>query len=155
QACGQADFLDPKAPSLPRALTAAGYRTAHIGKWHLGGGRDVTDAPKFDAYGYDLGLGSWESPEPAAELGGKLPPWAEKTEPGRVARHDRSRWMVDRTLQFLKENRGHPCFVNLWLDDTHTPFRPSPEQLAAVKTDGDRPQIAAFKAVLVEMDRQI
>ena len=26
--CGQADFLYPKAPSLPRALQAAGYRTA-------------------------------------------------------------------------------------------------------------------------------
>jgi arylsulfatase A-like enzyme len=155
QACGQADYLDPKAPSLPRALKAAGYRTAHIGKWHLGGGRDVTDAPKFAAYGYDLGLGSWESPEPASELGVKFPPWAEKTEDGQVARHDRTRWMVDRTLQFLKDNRDHPCFVNLWLDDTHTPFRPSAEQLRAVKHDGDPPQVANFKAVLVEMDRQI
>ena len=27
-----ADFLDPQAPSLPRALHEAGYRTAHIGK---------------------------------------------------------------------------------------------------------------------------
>src|SRR6476620_9934200 len=36
------DFLDPKAPSLPRQLKNAGYHTAHFGKWHLGGGRDVT-----------------------------------------------------------------------------------------------------------------
>ena len=155
RACGQADYLDPKAPSLPRALKDAGYKTAHIGKWHLGGGRDVTDAPKFAAYGYDLGLGTWESPEQATELGVKFPPWAEKTEPGQVARYDRTRWMVDRTLQFLKDNRGSPCFVNLWLDDTHTPFRPSAEQLAAAKAAGDRPDVADFKAVLVEMDRQI
>src|SRR5438105_668592 len=40
RACGQADFLDPKTPSLPRALHEAGYATAHFGKWHLGGGRD-------------------------------------------------------------------------------------------------------------------
>src|SRR3954447_15005541 len=40
-----ADFLDPKAPALPRILHDAGYRTGHFGKWHLGGGRDVTDAP--------------------------------------------------------------------------------------------------------------
>jgi arylsulfatase A-like enzyme len=36
--CEQVDFLDPAAPSLARALQAAGYATAHIGKWHLGGG---------------------------------------------------------------------------------------------------------------------
>ena len=34
--CEMADFLDPAAPSLPRALKAAGYATAHFGKWHLG-----------------------------------------------------------------------------------------------------------------------
>jgi arylsulfatase A-like enzyme len=29
--CEQDDFLDPRAPSLPRQLKAAGYATAHIG----------------------------------------------------------------------------------------------------------------------------
>src|SRR6185436_15081687 len=50
RACEQADFLSTNAPSLPRLLKSAGYATAHIGKWHLGGGRDVTNAPFFAAY---------------------------------------------------------------------------------------------------------
>jgi arylsulfatase A-like enzyme len=155
RACEMADYLDPTAPSLPRILKQAGYRTAHVGKWHLGGGRDVADAPKFRAYGYDLGLGTYESPEPAAALGLKTTPWENRIEPQQVPRHDRTRWMVDRTIDFIRENQGSPCFVNLWLDDTHTPFVPSEEQLKAASAGGDRPAIARYRAVMTEMDRQI
>jgi len=155
RACEMADFLDPKAPSLPRILKDAGYATAHIGKWHLGGGRDVADVPKFKAYGYDLGLGTYESPEPAAPLGLKTMPWGKEVEPQQVPRHDRSRWMVDRTLEFLAVNKGKPCFVNLWLDDTHTPFVPSAEQMKAAKADGDSTVLVQYKAVLAEMGKQV
>jgi arylsulfatase A-like enzyme len=157
RACEMADFLDPKAPSLPRVLKEAGYATAHIGKWHLGGGRDVTDAPKFVAYGYDLGLGTYESPEPAAPLGLKTTPWGpqDQLEPQQVPRHERTRWMVDQTFDFLRKNSGKPCFVNLWPDDTHTPFVPSEEQMNAVRTPGEGEQKTRYKAVLAETDRQI
>ncbi|MBB5035704.1 sulfatase-like hydrolase/transferase [Prosthecobacter vanneervenii] len=146
--CEQADYLDPKAPSLPRILKEAGYATAHIGKWHLGGGRDVTDAPKFAAYGYDLGLGTYESPEPAAALGLKTTPWETKREPQQVERHDRTHWMVDETLKFVREHPDKPCFVNLWLDDVHTPYRP-------VEGQDDRPLPEKYREVLTETDRQI
>jgi arylsulfatase A-like enzyme len=157
QACEMADFLDPAAPSLPRLLKNAGYATAHIGKWHLGGGRDVTDPPKFREYGYDLGLGTYESPEPAAPLGLKTTPWGPQNnlEPQQVPRHERTKWMVDQTLAFLKTNNAKPCFVNLWLDDTHTPFVPSDDQIKAVRSPGDGDPKAKYKAVLAEADRQI
>lgn len=142
--CEQVDFLDSRAPSLPRFLKQAGYSTAHIGKWHLGGGRDVVAPPKFGAYGIDLGLGTYESPEPAAALGLKTTPWSADREPQQVPRHDRTRWMVDEALRFLKDHPGQPCFVNLWLDDPHTPWVPAemvqggPEKLKAVLEENDR-----------------
>jgi arylsulfatase A-like enzyme len=155
--CGMADYLDPKAPSLPRMLKHAGYATAHIGKWHLGGGRDVTDAPKFTEYGYDLGLGTYESPEPAAALGLKTTPWGpqDKLEPQQIPRHERSNWMVDQTLDFLKKHSGTPCFVNLWLDDTHTPFVPSEAQIKAVKVAGEGEPKTKYKAVMTDLDIQV
>lgn len=145
-ACEQADFLDPALPSLPRTLKAAGYATAHIGKWHLGGGRDVRDAPKFAAYGYDLGLGTWESPEPSPDLTATNWIWSPEDN---VKRWDRTRWMVDRALDFLNSNPDRPVFVNLWLDDTHTPWVPND----AADPKANSPE--QFRGVLTEVDRQI
>lgn len=149
--CEQADFLDPQAPALPRALQAAGYATAHIGKWHLGGGRDVEHPPKFAAYGYQFGAGTWESPEPHPLITATDWIWSTKD---KVPRWERTRWMVDQTLKFLDDHASQPCFVNLWLDDTHTPWVPAAGQL-----DGDRPKAGNsepnFRSVLTEMDRQI
>jgi uncharacterized sulfatase len=50
---GMVDWLDPAAPTLARMLRAGGYATGHFGKWHLGGQRDVDDAPGIGEYGFD------------------------------------------------------------------------------------------------------
>jgi arylsulfatase A-like enzyme len=144
--CEQADFLDPKAPTLPRTLRTAGYATAHVGKWHLGGGRDVLEAPKFAAYGYDEGVGTYESPEPHPDITATNWIWSAHD---RVKRWDRTAFFVDRTLDFLKRQKAtQPCFVNLWLDDPHTPWVPGPD---APKRDTQE----NLRAVLIENDRQI
>ena len=48
--CEQRNFLDDKLPSMARAFQNAGYSTGHIGKWHMGGGRDVHNAPSIKNY---------------------------------------------------------------------------------------------------------
>ncbi|MGH8017948.1 MAG: sulfatase family protein, partial [Opitutaceae bacterium] len=57
---GMEDWLDPSAPTLARMLHEAGYRTGHFGKWHMGGQRDVGDAPLITAYGFDRSLTQFE-----------------------------------------------------------------------------------------------
>ncbi len=143
--CEQDDFLDPRAPSLPRALKAAGYATAHIGKWHLGGGRDVTEAPKFAAYGYNEGVGTYESPEPHPDITATDWIWSPKD---KVKRWDRTAFFVDKTLEFLDRHRDRPCFVNLWADDVHTPWVPD-----EVSDKKDLPK--NFRPVMAEFDQQV
>jgi arylsulfatase A-like enzyme len=145
--CEQADYLDPKAPSLPRQLKEAGYATAHFGKWHLGGGRDVDDAPNFAAYGYDEHAGTWESPEPHPDITAGNWIWSDKD---KVKRWERSGFFVDKTLDFLRRRKeaGKPGFVNLWLDDPHTPWVPE-----AGTAKGETRE--NLRGVMKETDRQV
>jgi arylsulfatase A-like enzyme len=141
----QADFLDPQSPSVARQLKAAGYATGHFGKWHLGGGRDVKDAPKISAYGFDEYASTWESPEPHPDIETADAPGSP---PAKVKRWERTGYFVDRALDFLKRHKEQPCFIQIWPDDIHTPWVPD----AAAKR-GATP--ANLHPVLAETDRQL
>jgi arylsulfatase A-like enzyme len=151
RAAKQVDFLDPKAPSIARTLKNAGYVTGHFGKWHMGGGRDVTNAPHFSAYGFDEHASTWESPEPDPTITGGDWIWSDKD---KVKRWDRTAYFVDKTLDFLKRHKGTPCFVNLWPDDVHTPWVPDGSDLQKRHRDSDESEVG-FEAVLAEYDKQV
>lgn len=112
------DWLDPKAPSLPRVLKEAGYRTAHFGKWHLSGG-GIADAPLPAAYGYDQAA-VWTGPG-AHVFDGLDHPFAS----GKASAHDShaASWIsvaaTDHTLRFIRESKNTPFYINLWLHETH------------------------------------
>lgn len=148
-ACEQADYLSADAPSMARILHDAGYATGHFGKWHMGGGRDVTDAPQITRYGFDEYCSTWESPDPAPELTASNWIWCKKDD---VKRWERTGYFIDKTLDFLVRHQGTPCFVNLWPDDMHTPWVPDEESQDHNNTWGSRPN---FTEVLAEYDRQI
>jgi arylsulfatase A-like enzyme len=162
---GMAQFLDPAAPSLARFLQGSGYRTGHFGKWHLGGGRDVGEAPLPAEYGFDASLTQFEglgdrilpifdahdgSPARKAPLGLA----SERLGRGKVMWLDRcqvTRAFVGRALEFIKqaEGEGKPFYLNLWPDDVHSPFFPP------AGTRGDGSKHALYDAVLKNMDEQL
>ncbi len=148
--CEQADFLDAKAPSVARTLKSAGYATAHIGKWHMGGGRDVTNAPPFSAYGFDEHCSTWESPEPDPEITATNWIWSPKDN---VKRWDRTGYFVDKTLDFLRRHKEQPCYINLWPDDVHTPWVPKGSE--AKRARDDEESSVNLKKVLTEYDHQV
>jgi arylsulfatase A-like enzyme len=117
--CEQSDFLDANAPTLAKNLKSVGYKTAHIGKWHLGGGRDVDNAPSITQYGFDSYVSTWESPDPDPLLTSTDWIWAPTDS---IKRWNRTAYFVDKTIAFLNENKNKPCFINLWPDDVHTPW---------------------------------
>lgn len=148
----QADFLDPSAPSIGHFFRKAGYATGHFGKWHLGGGRDVKNAPGFEQYGFDEHASTYESPDPDPLITATNWIWSDKDS---IKRWDRTKYFVDKTLDFLSRHKGQPCFINLWPDDMHTPWVPRKDPEYTGKYPMNREEEAAFKLVLKEYDVQI
>ncbi len=161
---GIANWLNPQAPILARSLKQAGYMTGHFGKWHMGGQRDVDEAPPITQYGFDESLTNFEG------LGPKLLPlirtpmalefkkiWADAVRLGKgpVTWVDRSKITGEFTkaaINFIKKSKtaNKPFYINLWPDDVHSPFYPS---LKGWKDGSGKRNL--YLSVLKEMDLQL
>ena len=148
--CEQANFLTASAPSVARTLRSAGYATAHFGKWHMGGGRDVMDAPGITEYGFDEYASTYESPDPDPLLTSTNWIWAKSDS---IKRWNRTAYFVDKTLDFLERHPGQPAYINLWPDDVHTPWVPDESTRNESPKGTEKPR--EFNAVLAELDKQV
>lgn len=113
QARGMSQFLDPQVPNVARLLKAAGYYTAHIGKWHLGSN---SGGPSPAAYGFDF-VGSTE------RGGANGPP----DDPYYRARS--TALFVDEALEVLRAHRDQPVYLQLWTLVPHATLRPTEAQM--------------------------
>jgi len=158
---GMANWLDPKAPMLARSLKEAGYSTGHFGKWHMGGQRDVAEAPPITDYGFDESLTNFEGMGPKLLPLTMEPGWEQ---PGRIwagaeilggpvtwmQRSTITGGFVEAAMVFIKkaEAEKKPFYINIWPDDVHSPFFPPVEKWGKSKRE-------LYLAVLEEMDRQL
>lgn len=164
EARGMRDFLDLRALSVARILSEAGYHSAHIGKWHMGGGRDVADAPLITAYGFDesvtqfegLGeryLATYETLD-LKDSTRQLEKWSAQLGRGEVhwaKRYHVTERFVDRAIAAMKHAQaaGKPFYINLWPDDVHTPLEPSPSN----RGTGTKHDL--YLGVVTELDEQL
>ena len=156
---GMADFLDPTALHTAQLLQDAGYRTAHFGKWHMGGGRDVDDAPHPSAYGFDEALVSFEGLGDRLLFGnGNLAKQSAKLKQGKITQVEKrtaTQRYVDRAKAFISRDDERPFYLELFPNDVHDPFIPTDEDTAIFSAITDNPEEQKFFAVLTEMDHQI
>ncbi len=157
---GQRDFLDPKAPCIARAFQQAGYATGHFGKWHMGGGRDVGDAPLPTEYGFDESYTSFEGLGDRVLPPGKLSELNEKLGRGRIAHAPQSELTgiyVDRSVDFIQRSVAarKPFYLHLWPNEVHDPFEPKAELLKKFERFAANKYVQQYSAMLDNLDQQV
>lgn len=130
--------------TIAAVLRMAGYATAHIGKWHLGGaGFDPT------RFGFDVNIGGTEKGSPKSYFSPFQNPLLEDGPPGEELT-DR---LTTEALKFIEKNRDRPFFVSLWHYAVHTPLQAKKDLVAKYQAKAERlkqgPTFAASDGVKV------
>jgi arylsulfatase A-like enzyme len=127
--------LDSKVVTIPQALKAAGYRTACIGKWHLG------DKAPFrpEDRGFDVVF--------------------RRTRRSHFMPDDRylTDVLTDESLKFIEDNRDKPFFLYLSHHTVHTPIQAKEELIEKYKQKkpSDGHNNPTYAAMIESMDQSV
>lgn len=122
--------LELEAVTIAEKLSMEGYRTAHIGKWHLG-----TRSYYPEKQGFDINIGGCDYGQPPSYFD----PYAYYPSiPGRdtlygiphLIPRKKGEYLTDReaqeALDFIGLNQNQPFFLNLCHYAVHTPIQSKP-----------------------------
>lgn len=155
--------LEHRHTSLAEALGAAGYRTAHVGKWHLMPRYEpdvmMDFAPERHGFERNIGGNEWGAP------GSYFHPY-ERADRNRVSPlpeggqegdylTDR---LTDEALQILGDFRDEPFLLYFPYYTVHTPIQAKPDDQARFEPLSDpekRHRNPAYAGMLAALDRSV
>ena len=153
-------YMDTAEYTLAEAFADAGYKTAHIGKWHLG--EDSLYWPENQ--GFDLNIGGWKkgSPNRNKKLGSKgyFPPFGNP----RLTDKSEDEYLTERlseeAITFIEESStsDQPFYLNFWLYNVHTPLQAKKEKVDKYKNQVDstkNQQNPTYAAMVEHMDEAV
>jgi len=161
-----ADWVQPDTVTAPRLFKQAGYVTGQFGKWHMGNGRDVNNAPPPSAYGFDESLVAFEG------NGNRLLYWnndgskyglSAQNEDATVGSFQYLYWYeaaakhTDAALAFITNavNAGKPFYMHVPYNDTHSPYNVPPGQEDDFDHITSNTEGKTFLGELHNLDKQI
>ena len=105
--------------TLGEAFRDSGYRTAFIGKWHLG----ETENFWPDRQGFEVNIGGGGYPGPPSYFS----PYRIKSLPdGPPGEHITDR-LTDEAIGYIEQHRAEPFFMCLWHYSVHAPYQAKEE----------------------------
>jgi arylsulfatase A-like enzyme len=115
-------YLPLTEKSIAAVLREDGYRTWHVGKWHLGG-------PDYypEHHGFEVNIGGcdWGMPRE-----GYFSPYGIETLPNNTEGEYLTDRLTDEAIRLISEvDDDRPFFLNLWHYAVHTPIQAPDRQL--------------------------
>ncbi len=154
--------LPPEEVTLAEALREAGYRTASVGKWHLGGA--PFSLPEH--HGFDVNVGGNAHGAPGDYFFPYAGDWAIPTTglrakwnvlpDGKPGEYLTDR-LTDEAVQFLRQNRAGPFFLYFPHYGVHMPLQAKAEMIAKYERipEARRQGTPAYAAMVESVDESV
>lgn len=139
-------YLPLEEFTLANALHAAGYATASIGKWHLGG------PPYYpDKHGFDINIAGTEAPNPKTYFA----PYHISTLPEGPKGEYLTNRLGAEANRFIEQHKDQPFFLYLPHFAVHLPIQAKQALLAkyrAKRRPGQKQKNAGYAGMIESMD---
>jgi arylsulfatase A-like enzyme len=122
--------LSTEEVTVAKALHAGGYRTWHVGKWHLGGPGSYPED-----HGFEVNIGGYEAGWPE---GGYFAPYENPRLPDGPTGEYLTDRLTDEAIRLVRGNRDRPFFLNLWHYTVHTPIEGKPDLVAKYEAKAEK-----------------
>jgi arylsulfatase A len=111
--------------ALPKLLRAAGYTTAHFGKWHLNGNLNDPAQPQPNDHGYDDWMATQNNASPSHRNPANF--IRNGTPVGPLTGYS-SQLLVEGAIEWLttKRDKTKPFFLTVWTHEPHLPIETDP-----------------------------
>lgn len=139
-----ADHLALNEITIAESLKKAGYVTAHIGKWHLGGRGYMPEEQ-----GFDVNVGGCAKGHPPSYFS----PYHIETLPDGPAGEYLTDRLATECEKFIEANKDHPFFLNFCEYAVHIPLQAKKEMIekykakaakVATNAEASRPEAKTF-----------
>ena len=145
-------------PTLPSLLSASGYDTCHVGKWHLSGEFNSPDQPQPHDHGFDRWTATMHNAAPShrnptnfvrdGEPLGELSGYACN-----LIADEAVRWLDERPTG--PSGEPAPFYLNVWFHEPHLPIASPPKLTDRYGTRSRTRDEAEYFANVANVDRAV